>query len=219
VLSGFASPERAELALQSVHERLFTQNGIKISDPPFNGYDPDFGGITTFPPGVKENGGIFVHPNPWAIIAETMLKHGDRAYAYYRATNPAYRNESVETYECEPYVYAQNIISDTHPQFGLARNSWLTGASAWHYIAVTQYILGIRAELEGLRLDPCIPQGWDGFKVRRMFRGKEMLIEVHNPDHVSHGIRRITINGQEVVGNLINANLLQPTNTIEVWMG
>lgn len=219
VLSGFASPERAEQALQSVHDRLFTRNGIKISAPPFDGFDPDFGGITTFPPGVKENGGIFVHPNPWAMIAEAMLGHGDRAYAYYQATNPAFRNDRIDEYECEPYVYAQNIISDTHPQFGLARNSWLTGASAWHYIAVTQYILGIRAELAGLRIDPCIPQDWDGFKVKRAFRGKEVSIKVRNPDHVSSGIKKIVVNGQEIAENLIDAGMLQPTNTISVWMG
>ena len=219
LLSGFASPERAELAMQSVHERLFTKNGIKISDPPFDGFDPNFGGITTFPPGVKENGGIFVHPNPWAIMAETMLHHGERAYAYYQATNPAFRNERIEEYECEPYVYAQNIISDRHPQFGLARNSWLTGGSAWHYIAATQYILGVRAELEGLRIDPCIPKEWDGFSVKRAFRGKEVSIEVHNPDHVSHGIKKMIVNGQDVAGNLIDANLLKAANIVSIWMG
>ena len=219
VISGFAGAQRAELALQSVHERLFTQYGIKISDPPFNGYDPVFGGITTFPPGVKENGGIFVHPNPWAIIAEALLHNGDRAYAYYRATNPAFRNDKIEEYECEPYVYAQNVISDTHPQFGLARNSWLTGASAWHYIAVTQYILGIRAELDGLRIDPCIPQMWDSFRAKRRFRGKDVWIEVNNPDHVRHGIKKILLNGQMLNENLLKAELLKPTNTVSVWLG
>jgi cellobiose phosphorylase len=219
VLSGFASNERAESAMQSVHDRLFTPNGIKISDPPFNGYDPAFGGITTFPPGVKENGGIFVHPNPWAMIAETKLRHGDRAYQYYQATNPAFRNERIEEYECEPYVYAQNVISDGHPQFGLARNSWLSGASAWHYIAVTQYILGIRTELAGLRIDPCIPPEWDGFSVDRRFRGKDVRIEVKNPDHVSCGIKKILVNGQVVDGNLVSDEILDSENFIRVWMG
>ena len=219
VLSGFASKDRAELAMNSVHERLFTQNGIKISDPPFNGFDPEFGGITTFPPGVKENGGIFVHPNPWAIIAEAKLHHGGRAYQYYRATNPAFRNDRIEEYECEPYVYAQNVISDGHPQFGLARNSWLTGAAAWHYVAVTQYILGIRAELEGLRIDPCIPPVWEGFSVNRQFRGKAIRIDVHNPDCVSFGIKKILVNDEEVEGNLVPADKLISNDTIVVWMG
>lgn len=219
VLSGFASKDRAEIAMESVHDRLFTQNGIKISDPPFNGYDPVFGGITTFPPGVKENGGIFVHPNPWAIIAETKLRHGERAYQYYQATNPAFRNDRIEEYECEPYVYAQNVISDGHPQFGLARNSWLSGASAWHYIAVTQNILGIRAELEGLRIDPCIPADWEGFSVNRLFRGKEIEIVVQNPDHVSTGIKRMLVNDEIVEGNLVKAEKLGSKNTVLVWMG
>ena len=219
VLSGFASAERAERAMQSVRERLFTSNGIKISAPPFDGYDPTFGGITTFPPGVKENGGIFVHPNPWAIMAETLLHHGDRAYEYYRATNPAFRNDRIEEYECEPYVYAQNIISDAHPQFGLARNAWLTGASAWHYVAVTQYMLGVRPELAGLRVDPCIPAAWEGFRMTRKFRGKEITLEIVNPDHVSYGVVKVFLNDQEIEGNLLMDGMLQPQNIVRVVMG
>ncbi|MGV8026490.1 MAG: GH36-type glycosyl hydrolase domain-containing protein [Anaerolineaceae bacterium] len=219
VLSGFASQERSQLAMDSVYEKLFTPNGIKLSTPSFNGYDPIYGGITTYPPGVKENGGIFVHPNPWAVIAETMLGNGDRAYQYYSATNPAARNDRIEIYECEPYVYSQNIISDEHPQFGLARNSWLTGAAAWHYIAATQYILGIRPELEGLRIDPCIPSTWDGFKVTRKFRGKFIHIEVHNPDHVCKGVRLIKIDDLEVKQNFIEMEMVQQNSIVEVWLG
>ena len=219
VLSGFASQERSQMAMDSVYEKLFTPNGIKLSTPSFNGYDPIYGGITTYPPGVKENGGIFVHPNPWAVIAETMLGNGDRAYQYYSATNPAVRNDRIEIYECEPYVYSQNIISDEHPQFGLARNSWLTGAAAWHYLAATQYILGIRPELEGLRVDPCIPSGWDGFKVIRKFRGNFIHIEVHNPDHVCKGVRLMKIDGLEVEQNLIEMEMVQQNSMVEVWLG
>ena len=219
VLSGFASAERAEAAMQSVNERLFTPNGIRISDPPFDGYDPKYGGITTFPPGVKENGGIFVHPNPWAIMAETLLHHGDRAYAYYRATNPAFKNDRIDEYECEPYVYAQNIIGEPHPQSGLARNSWLTGASAWHYVAVTQSILGVRAELGGLRVDPCIPAAWDGFRVARLFRGKMVRIEVQNPEHVSSGVKSVWLNGQAIEGNLLDFQKLRPENAVRVVLG
>ena len=219
VLSGFASQERSQLAMDSVYEKLFTPNGIKLSAPSFNGYDPIFGGITTYPPGVKENGGIFVHPNPWAVIAETMLGNGDRAYQYYSATNPAARNDRIEIYECEPYVYSQNIISDEHPQFGLARNSWLTGAAAWHYLAATQYILGIRPELEGLRIDPCIPSTWDGFKITRKFRGKFIHIEVHNPDHVCKGVRLIKIDDLEVKQNFIEMEMVQQNSIVEVWLG
>ena len=219
VISGFASDERRKSAMASVFEKLYTPNGIKISSPPFNGYDPIYGGITTFPPGVKENGGIFVHPNPWAMMAETILGNGDRAYQYYSATNPANRNENIESYECEPYVYPQNIISDKHPQFGLARNSWLTGGAAWHYIAATQYILGIMAEIDGLRIDPCIPSQWDGFKMTRKFRGKIYRIEVHNPDHVCKGVRRILINEKEIESNLLNHAEMDEINTVDVWLG
>jgi len=219
VLSGFASRERGQMAMDAVYENLFTPNGIKLSAPSFNGYDPIYGGITTYPPGVKENGGIFVHPNPWAVIAETMLGNGDHAYQYYSATNPASQNEHIEIYECEPYVYSQNIISDEHPQFGLARNSWLTGAAAWHYLAATQYILGIRPELAGLRIDPCIPSNWDGFKVMRKFRGNSIHIEVYNPDHVCNGVRLMKIDGLEVKHNLVGMKLLQRNSMIEVWLG
>lgn len=219
VISEFASEERGHAAMESVFEKLFTDNGIKLSTPPFNGYDPIYGGITTFPPSVKENGGIFVHPNPWAIMAETVIGNGDRAYQYYSATNPASRNDKIETYECEPYVYSQNIISNEHPQFGLARNSWLTGAAAWHYVAATQYILGIRPEVEGLRIEPCIPSKWDGFKATRKFRGKMITIEVHNPDHICKGVRLLRIDGVESKSNLIGLGEIKPDTLVEVWLG
>ena len=146
VLSGFATPERARAALASVHEHLNTRHGIKLSMPGFNGYDPAKGGITTYPPGAKENGGIFLHANPWVIIAETMLNQGDRAFEYYRQINPAGKNDCIDEFECEPYVYPQNVLGDEHPQFGLARNSWLTGTASWAYQAATQHILGIRPD-------------------------------------------------------------------------
>lgn len=219
VLSGFASGERSQIAMDSVYEKLFTPHGIKLSTPSFNGYDPIYGGITTYPPGVKENSGIFVHPNPWAVIAETIIGNGDRAHRYYSATNPASRNDSIEIYECEPYVYSQNIISDEHPQFGLARNSWLTGAAAWHYIAATQYILGIRPELEGLCVDPCIPSNWDGFKITRKFRGKFITINVHNPYHVCKGVHHMLVGGKELKQNLIPCGLIDEETVVEVFLG
>jgi len=158
VLSGLATPERARRALDSLCERLNTPNGIKLSAPGFNGFDPARGGITTYPPGAKENGGIFLHANPWAIIAEAMLGNGDRAYAYYCQINPAARNGRIDEFECEPYVYPQNMLGDEHPQSGLARNSWLTGTASWAYQAATQYILGLQPCYTGLRIDPCLPR-------------------------------------------------------------
>jgi len=218
VLSGFASNERARTAMASVFEKLFTTCGLKISTPSFNGYDPIYGGITTYRPGTKENGGIFVHPNPWAMIAETLLGNGERAYQYYYATNPALCNENSDVYECEPYVYAQNVLSDEHPQFGLARNSWLTGAAAWHYIAATQYILGISPAIEGLYIDPCIPSAWDGFTATRNFRGKTIHIQVHNPAHVCKGVHSLHLDGKKINGNLLCIEDIKSDSYVEVWL-
>lgn len=217
LLSGFASPERGEKAMQAVHKYLNTKYGIKLSMPGYNGHDPKYGGVTTYPPGAKENSGIFLHPNPWAIIAETMLGNGDRAYEYYAQINPAGKNDIIDIYECEPYVYAQNILSDEHPQFGLARNSWLSGTASWSYQAATQWILGIRPEYNGLRVDPCIPSAWEGFSATRKFRGGLVHITVHNPQHVCKGVAKMTVDGKEVQGNLVP--LGSGERRVEVWLG
>jgi cellobiose phosphorylase len=219
VLSGFASDERALKAMESVHERLNTPYGIKLSAPGFNGYDPNIGGVTTFPPGAKENGGIFLHPNPWAMIAETLLGHGDRAYQYYAQINPAGKNDHIEIYECEPYVYAQNILSNEHSQFGLGRNSWLSGTASWCYQAATQWILGVRPEYDGLRVDPCIPAAWEGFSMRRQFRGTQFTITVHNPRHVCKGVARLVVDGKDLAGSLVPVLGNEHEHTIEVWLG
>jgi cellobiose phosphorylase len=221
VISGFASAERARQAMQSVYEKLNTKYGIKLSAPGFNGFDPRYGGVTTYPPGAKENGGIFLHPNPWAMIAETILDNGDRAYEYYSQINPAGKNESIDLYEIEPYVYAQNILGDEHPQFGLGRNSWLSGTASWCYQAATQWILGIRAEYDGLRIDPCIPSKWEGFKATRVYRGVKYNITVTNPRHVCKGVAKISLNGSSVTGRMIRADAfggLHEVN-VEVEMG
>ncbi|HEY3345423.1 MAG TPA: hypothetical protein VGJ97_10865 [Anaerolineaceae bacterium] len=202
VLSGFAPHERAEQALQSVHDRLNTASGIKLSTPGFNGFDQARGGITTYPPGAKENGGVFLHTNPWVIIAETQLGHGDRAYQYYCQVNPALRNDHIEEFECEPYVYPQNILGDEHPQFGLGRNSWLSCTASWMYQAATQSILGLRPEYDGLRIDPCIPAAWDGFTAYREYRGAKYRITVHNPHHLSRGVQSLSVDGCALPGNL-----------------
>ncbi|MGD8603493.1 MAG: hypothetical protein PVF49_02855 [Anaerolineales bacterium] len=219
VLSGFAEREQARIAMQSVHERLNTRYGLKLSHPGYDGYDPEVGGVTTYPPGAKENGGIFVHPNPWAMMAETIMGDGDRAYQYYAQINPVLKNEQIEIYECEPYVYAQNILGPEHPQFGLARNSWLTGAAAWCYQAATQWILGIRPDYKGLRIDPCIPAGWAGFSVRRRFRGTMLDIEICNPSSVCHGVEVITVDGEPIDGCLIPLHLMSSHTSVKVRLG
>ncbi len=195
VLAGYAEAERAATALEWVNTKLNTACGIKLSWPGYDGFDPAKGGVTTYPPGAKENGGIFLHSNPWVMIAETMQGNGNRAFQYYQQINPAAQNDRIDAFECEPYCYPQNILGDEHPQFGLARNSWLSGTSSWTYQAATQYILGIRPQHGGLMIDPCIPSGWDGFTVDRKFRGATYRIEVSNPDGVEKGVASITVDG------------------------
>jgi cellobiose phosphorylase len=219
VISGFASHQQGVQAMDAVYKKLNTKYGIKLSAPGFNGYDPKLGGVTTYPPGTKENGGIFLHPNPWAMIAETLLGNGDRAYEYYAQINPAARNDMAEIYECEPYVYAQNILGDEHPQFGLARNSWLSGTASWCYQAATHWILGIRPEYDGLRVDPCIPSSWNGFSAVRRFRGRMLHIIVHNPQGVSKGVVKMTVDGKIIPGNLIPLGLEGIEHRVEAWLG
>lgn len=201
VISGFADNERSNGALNSVYKKLNTVNGIKLSMPGYNGFDPKLGGVSTYPPGAKENGGIFLHANPWIMIAEAKQGNGDRAYEYYRQINPASKNNNIDCFESEPYCYPQNILGDEHAQFGLGRNSWLSGTSSWTYVAGTQWILGIRPEFDGLIIDPCIPNAWPEFKVRRQFRGAIYDIHVRNPDGVSKGVASMHIDGELVDGN------------------
>ena len=220
VFSGSATPEQGRQAMDSLHELLATEHGIVKNAPAFREADGEIGAVTTFPAGLKENGGIFCHANTWAIIAETMLGRGDRAFEYYRAFLPAARNDSAEVYTMEPYVYAQFITGREHPsKFGRARNSWLTGTAAWAFVAMSQYILGIRPDYDGLIVDPVIPVTWDGFTVTRRFRGAEVEIRVTNPSHVSRGVRSLVVNGRVVEGNIVPVALLTPGTLVEVELG
>lgn len=203
VLAGFAPEDRAKRALDSVRDKLNTRFGIKLSGPGYNAYDPEIGGVTTYPPGAKENGGIFLHSNPWVMIAETMLGRGERAFEYYSQINPAKRNDDIDLFEVEPYCYPQNILGDEHPQFGLGRNSWLSGTASWSYQAATKFILGVRPGHDGLIIDPCVPQGWDRFEVTRRIRGGTYRIAVSNPDRVSSGVVSIHANGKPLKGGVI----------------
>lgn len=219
VISGFATPKRGRQAMDAAYERLNTRYGLKLNVPGFNGYDAKFGGVTTYPPGAKENGGIFLHPNPWAMMAEAMLGNGKRAYEYYAQINPVTKNDMIPVYQCEPYVYAQNILGDEHPQFGLGRNSWLSGTASWCYQAATQWILGLRPEYEGLRIDPCIPPTWSGFSVRRRFRDQQYHIHVRNPRRICKGVSRVRVDEVDIPGNLIPPDLPGDEHQVEVWLG
>ena len=218
VISGFADGERATTALNSVHSKLNTANGIKLSTPGYNGFDPNLGGVSTYPPGAKENGGIFLHANPWVMIAEAKMGNGDRAYQYYRQINPASKNDVIETFESEPYCYPQNILGDEHPQFGLGRNAWLSGTSSWTYVAGTQWILGVRPDIDGLIIDPCIPKAWPEFRVTRQFRGATYHIHVDNPNQVSKGVAELRVNGERIEGNKVPV-LAAGDHRIEVTLG
>lgn len=203
VMSGFADEYKAKTALESVYKHLNTKNGIKLSFPGYDKFDAEKGGISTYPPGAKENGGIFLHSNPWVMIAETMVGNGMRAMQYYDQINPAKKNDKIDEYELEPYVYAQNILGDEHPQFGLGRNSWLSGTASWTYQAAVKYILGIRPAYEGLIIDPCLDPEWKGFKAVRKYRGTTYKIEVINNSNISKGVKKIYVDGKEIAGNVI----------------
>jgi cellobiose phosphorylase len=152
-------------------------------------------------------------------MAECLLGHGERAYEYLRASMPAAYNTKAEVRQCEPYVQAQTTYSTYSPRAGNTRTAWLTGAAAWSYYSATQYILGIRPEADGLRLDPCIPSAWDGFSAVRQFRGQTLHIVVHNPEHVCKGITKLTVDGIAVQGNLIPADLSAGEHQVEAWLG
>lgn len=219
VMAGYADKKRGRKALDSVRRFLDTNNGIKLSTPGYDGYDPDKGGVSTYPPGAKENGGIFLHANPWVMIAETILGNGDQAFSYYDKINPVTKNDRIEIHENEPYVYSQNILGDEHPQFGLARNSWLTGTASWMYCTGVMHILGIKPTYEGLQIDPCIPSAWDGFRVQRMFRRTMYKITVNNPEHISKGVKSLLVDGQEISGNVVPIYPEDETHHIEVILG
>lgn len=219
VMSGFAEGDRALIALKSVNKYLATENGIKLSYPGYNGFDPEKGGVTTYPPGAKENGGIFLHANPWMIIAETMVGHGDLAYSYHKRINPVTKNNAIDTFEVEPYVFPQNILGDEHPQFGLARNSWLSGTASWMYQAATKYILGVRADYDGLMIDPCVPKDWDIFKVIKRIKGDTYNIQFTNPNCVEKGVKSIEVDGKMINSTIIPYALDGKEHSIKVIMG
>jgi cellobiose phosphorylase len=177
VLGEVAPRARAEAAMRSVRELLDTPFGVALLWPPYDGLDERVRGTSTFPPGAKENGGIFCHANAWTVVAAAMLGEGDDAYRYYRQIMPLARTDA-DRFMAEPYVYPQNICGPAHPQFGMARNAWLTGTAAWTYVAATQWILGIRPTLDGLRVSPVLPASWEGFRAHREFRGVAYEIAV-----------------------------------------
>ncbi len=194
---------RAEKALQSVHQHLFTPNGIVLQWPAYSEYHVELGEVSSYPRGYKENGGIFCHNNPWIQLAHCRLGNGDRALEYYHAICPSTKESMINTYRCEPYVYAQMIAGKEAPTPGEAKNAWLTGTAAWTFLSVSQGILGLQPDYHGLRIDPCLPSAWDGFTATRVFRGATYEITVENPKHICRGIATMVVDGKPVAGNLI----------------
>lgn len=187
----------AERALKSVEERLDTKYGIVLLNPPYTSYKLNLGEISSYPPGYKENAGIFCHNNPWIIFAETVLGHGNRAMELYKKTCPAFLEEISEIHKTEPYVYCQMVAGKDAPSFGEGKNSWLTGTAAWTFATLSQAILGIKPEYDGLLIDPCIPSDMKEFTIDRKYRDCVYHIKVSNPSGVEKGVRNILINGVE----------------------
>jgi cellobiose phosphorylase len=210
---------RARQALTSVAEKLATPHGIMLHQPGYTRYYLHLGEISSYPPGYKENGSVFCHTNPWIMIGEAMLGNGAAAHDYYLRINPSKREEISEIHRCEPYVYAQMIAGREAPTYGEAKNSWLTGTAAWNYLAITQWILGIRPEFDGLRIDPCIPPEWGGFSVKRSFRGCRLHITVHNPQHVSRGVVKVEVDGTGIGEAMVIPDVGGGEHRVEVWMG
>jgi cellobiose phosphorylase len=216
-VAGLDRGSLAERALKSVKDCLATPHGIMILQPAFTTYHVELGEISSYPPGYKENASVFCHTNPWVMIAAAMTGDGDTAFDYYKRINPSARESIGDLHRCEPYVYAQMIAGRDAPTHGEAKNSWLTGTAAWNYVAITQWILGIRPELDGLRIDPVIPSGWPGFTATRRFRGATYQVAVRRAATLGSGLAEgagVLVNGQRIAGTLLP--LAPAGETVEV---
>ncbi len=194
---------KAKKALDSVKERLDCEYGIVLNNPAFTKYYIEYGEISTYPAGYKENAGIFCHNNPWIMIGETIIGRGKMAFDYYKKIAPSYLEEISDLHKTEPYVYAQMVAGKDAYKPGEAKNSWLTGTAAWNYYAITQYILGVKPEYNGLSINPCIPEDWNGFQVTRKFRKAVYHITIQNPNHLSKGIKKLTVDNKEISGSIV----------------
>ena len=192
-----------EKALDSVKERLDCEYGIVLNHPAFSKYMVEYGEISSYPAGYKENAGIFCHNNPWIIIGETFLGRGNNAWEYFRKICPSYTEERSALHKVEPYVYAQMIAGKDAAHPGEAKNSWLTGTAAWNYYAITQFILGIKPTYEGLEINPCIPSAWKEYRVKRKFRGSTYDITIQNPNGVCKGVHSMLVDGKAIANNVV----------------
>ncbi len=219
VMAGIGMEEGlAQKALDSVRERLMGPHGIAIHTPPYTRYHLELGEISSYPPGYKENGGIFCHNNPWVTIAETVLGDGERAFDAYRRTCPSY-TEDQKLHRTEPYVYSQMIAGPYAPRHGEAKNSWLTGTAAWSFYSVSQAILGIKPQYDGLEIDPCLPAHIRHLTIRRIFRGAAYVIEIENESDGKKAPIRVTLDGEPLAGNLLPVSSAGLTHKVLVRIG
>ncbi len=217
VLSGVASMERGRQSMDSVKEYLFTEYGLMLNAPPYTKEDDGIGFVTRVYPGVKENGAIFSHPNPWAWAAECILGNGAQAMEFYDALSPYNQNDKIEIRQSEPYSYCQFIMGKAHTAFGRARHPFMTGTAGWAYFSATQYMLGMRPGFDALELDPCVPAGWKEFSIVRTWREARFDIRVENPQGVQKGVKEIYLNGERVECIAVQAK--NTTHNVRVVMG
>ncbi len=218
VLSGAAGEKRGRKAMDAVDEALYTPFGLRLNAPSYTRPDDAIGFITRVYPGVKENGSIFSHSNPWAWCAEAALGRGSRAMRFYRALCPAAQNDKIEVRQSEPYSYCQFVMGPDHTAFGRARHPFMTGSGGWSYFAATRYLLGVRPQFHGLLVDPCIPADWKEFRVTRVWRGATYHITVENPRGVEKGVASVTLNGQPA-DRLIPPQPVGSVSQVTVTMG
>ncbi len=219
IISGVAEGERADQTMQSVTEYLMKDYGALLNFPTFTRPRSDIGYVTRYAPGLRENGGVYTHAAVWSVWAYVLHGQAERAYEAYRKICPPNRSADIQTYKAEPYVTPGNIDGPLSQYYGRGGWTWYTGSAQWMHRAATHWLLGIYPEEEGLRLDPCIPAEWDGFRVRRPFRNAVYEINVHNPNHVSRGVRSIRVDGTALSGNCIPAFRDGLTHVVEAIMG
>lgn len=218
VISGFATEEQADLALNSVYEKLNTEYGAILMDPPYHEHAFDGALAVIYNAGTKENAGIFSQSQGWIILAEALRGHGDRAFMYFNENAPAAQNEHAEIRKLEPYCYGQFTEGKASPHFGRSHVHWLTGTASTIMVGCVEGILGMRPDFYGLRIAPAIPKEWDGFEVEKDFRGSHLHIVVKNPGHTESGCKKLIVNGEAMEGDYIPAELLKEQNEIEFIM-
>lgn len=206
-------------SMDSCKKYLDTKYGLVLQNPAFTKYYIEMGEISTYPAGYKENAGIFCHNNPWVIAGETVLGNGDRAFEYYSKIAPAYLEEISDVHKTEPYVYSQMVAGKDAKRHGEAKNSWLTGTAAWNFLVISQSILGIQPDWNGLKVDPCIPSSWDSYTINRTYRGAVYQIAIKNPNHVSKGVKSIKVDGKDISGNVLPVIGDGKTHQVEVILG